>query len=87
MPADLAILTRIEAALDTVRPFLQADQGDVRIHQLTETLDLELELLGSCSSCSMSTMTMKAGIESVIRRMVPEVVEITTINPVQISPD
>jgi Fe-S cluster biogenesis protein NfuA len=87
MPADLAILTRIEAALDTVRPFLQADQGDVRIHHLTENLDLELELLGSCSSCSMSTMTMKAGVESVIRRMVPEVVQISTINPVQISTD
>jgi Fe-S cluster biogenesis protein NfuA len=87
MPADLAILTRIEAALDTVRPFLQADQGDVRIHQLTENLDLELELLGSCSSCSMSTMTMKAGVESVIRRMVPEVVQISTINPVQIPAD
>lgn len=71
---------RVESALDTIRPYLKNDGGDVRLHEIREDLVVELELLGSCESCSMSNMTMTAGIEEAIRRVAPEVKEVTAIN-------
>jgi Fe-S cluster biogenesis protein NfuA len=70
---------RVEAALDSIRDYLKADGGDVRIHQIREDLVVELELLGSCDGCAMSNMTMKAGIEQVIRRVAPEVTGVIAI--------
>ncbi|MCE3007423.1 MAG: NifU family protein [Bacteroidetes bacterium] len=72
---------QIEDALDSIRGYLQADGGDVRLHRITEDLVVELELLGACTSCNMSEMTMKAGIEQAIRRAVPEVQAVRTVNP------
>ncbi len=66
-------LSRITAAIDTVRPYLRADGGDVEIIALDENFNLSLKLIGACSSCNMSQMTMTAGIEDAIRRAVPEV--------------
>lgn len=71
---------RVEQALDSIRDYLKADGGDVRLHRVTEDLEVELELLGSCVTCSMSDMTMKAGIEQAIRRVLPEVKNVRTIN-------
>lgn len=73
---------RIEAALDSIRDYLKADGGDVRLHAITPQGGVELELLGACVTCSMSPMTMKAGIEQAILRAVPEVTAVTTVNPV-----
>ncbi|MEM7655421.1 MAG: NifU family protein [Bacteroidota bacterium] len=72
--------TRIEKALDTVRDYLRSDGGDVRIHQITEEGVLEVELMGNCEICSMSQMTMKAGIEQVVLRAAPEISQVTAIN-------
>ncbi len=71
---------RIETALDSIRDYLKSDGGDVRIHQIREDMVVELELLGNCESCSMSNMTLKAGIEQVIRRVAPEISEVVAIN-------
>ena len=67
---------RIEAALETMRPYLQGDGGDVRLHSINEDMSIELELLGSCESCHMSNMTMKAGLEVAIKRAAPEVLSV-----------
>lgn len=72
--------TRIELALEKVRPYLKADGGDVQIHKIKEDLTVELELLGACETCSMSAMTMKAGIEEAIKKVAPEVKAVTAIN-------
>lgn len=72
--------TKILAALDTIRGYLQADGGDVRFHRLTPELVVELELQGACTTCNMSDMTMKAGIEQAILRAVPEVKGVRTVN-------
>lgn len=64
---------KIEEALDTIRPYLLADGGNVELVDITEDLIVQVELKGSCQTCSMSTMTMKAGIEETIKRAVPEV--------------
>lgn len=71
---------KVEEALETIRPYLKTDGGDVRLHQITDTLEVELELLGACQSCSMSSMTMRAGIEEAIKRIAPEVTKVTAIN-------
>jgi Fe-S cluster biogenesis protein NfuA len=76
-------LARIEKALDQIRPYLEADGGNVKVLELTEEMVLKLELLGDCGACSMSTMTMKAGIEQAIKREVPEIQSVIAVNMVQ----
>ena len=71
---------RVEEALDSVRDYLRSDGGDVRIHQITEDMVVELELLGNCEACSMSEMTMKAGLEQVILRSVPEISSVIAVS-------
>jgi Fe-S cluster biogenesis protein NfuA len=73
-------LAKIEHALDTVRSYLMADGGDVRVVSLSEDLDLKLELTGACGICPMSTMTFKAGIEEAIRKHVPQIKNISAVN-------
>jgi Fe-S cluster biogenesis protein NfuA len=70
----------IEQALDTVRPYLKADGGDVKFIEFTEDQTVVLELLGSCQSCPMSAMTFKAGLEESIRKAVPTVNKVVAQN-------
>jgi Fe-S cluster biogenesis protein NfuA len=71
---------RIEKALDNIRPYLNSDGGDVRLVQITDDLIVQLQLMGNCETCTMSNMTMKAGIEEAIRRVAPEVKAVTAVN-------
>ena len=71
---------RVEEALEQIRPYLQADGGNVSLVEITKENVVKLELLGACKSCSMSMMTMKAGIEETIKRAVPEIVSVEAIN-------
>jgi Fe-S cluster biogenesis protein NfuA len=71
---------QIEFALDTIRPYLEADGGNVRIVELTDDMVLRLELLGSCGTCPMSTMTLKAGVEEAIKRSIPEISRVEAVN-------
>jgi Fe-S cluster biogenesis protein NfuA len=71
---------RVQDALDTIRPYLEADGGDVDIVEITEDHTLRIELKGACKTCTMSHMTMKAGIEETIRRAVPEIKHIISVN-------
>lgn len=71
---------KVETALESVRPYLKSDGGDVRLVEIREDMTVALELLGSCESCSMSNMTMKAGIEQAIKRVAPEIQSVEAIN-------
>lgn len=73
-------LELIEQALDTVRPYLHADGGDVKLVELTDDLTVRLELLGSCQSCPMSAMTFRAGLEESIRKAVPHINRVVASN-------
>jgi len=75
-----ATLERIEASLDTIRPYLEADGGNVRVFDLSLDNVLKLEFMGACGSCPMSTMTFKAGVEEAVKRAVPEIKSIEVIN-------
>ena len=76
----MELLQRVESALDTIRPYLEADGGNVSVEEITPELIVKLKLLGSCGSCPMSIMTLKAGIEEAIKRAVPEIKGVEAIN-------
>ncbi|MCL4144226.1 UNVERIFIED_CONTAM: hypothetical protein GTU68_055308 [Idotea baltica] len=75
-----SIKERVEAALDSVRPYLEADGGNVSVVEITEDGTAKLELLGACGSCPMSTMTFKAGLEEAILKAVPEIKKVEALN-------
>ncbi len=74
------IAQRVEASLDSIRPYLNADGGDIKITEISDDLVVKLEFLGACGNCKMSTMTFKAGVVEAIKRAVPEVASIEVIN-------
>lgn len=74
------LLKRVEIALDTIRPYLETDGGNVSIEEITPENIVKLRLLGSCGSCPMSIMTLKAGIEQAIKRAVPEITGVEAVN-------
>jgi len=71
---------KIEASLESIRPYLKADGGNVVVKDVSPENIVKLEFIGACSQCSMSTMTFKAGVEAAIKRDVPEVKGIEVIN-------
>lgn len=77
---DPKLLERIELTLDTLRPYLEADNGNVSLLEVTEDMIVRLELLGACKSCSMSTMTLKAGIEQSLLKAIPEIKGVEAVN-------
>ncbi len=77
---DPELRQRLEDALDSIRPYLMADGGSVRLLNVTPDFVVELELLGACGSCPMSTMTLRAGIEQALKRAVPAVRRVEAVN-------
>jgi len=76
----MSLLEQVEAALDTIRPYLLTDGGNVSVEEITPEHVVRLKLLGSCGSCPMSIMTLKAGIEEAIKKAVPEITGVEAIN-------
>jgi Fe-S cluster biogenesis protein NfuA len=70
--------TIIEEALESMRPFLRKDGGDVELVSYQDKV-VKLKLLGSCSTCDISHLTMKAGLEETIKKMLPEVQQVTAV--------
>ncbi len=71
---------RIREALDDLRPFLEADGGDITLEELTADGIVRVRLHGACRSCSMSPMTMKAGVEEAIKKVVPGVQRVEAVD-------
>lgn len=65
--------TKIQEAINRIRPFLQRDGGDVNLIDITEDNVVKVKLVGACGSCPMSTMTLKGGIEKELKKAIPEV--------------
>ena len=74
------LIEKIERALDSMRPYLAADGGNVRVLDITDEKTVRLELMGSCGSCPMSAMTFKGGLEEAILRAVPEIKKVEAVN-------
>jgi Fe-S cluster biogenesis protein NfuA len=69
---------KIEAALEKIRPVLQADGGDVELVDVEDGV-VSVKLTGACDGCPMATMTLKTGIERVLKVQVPEVKEVVAV--------
>jgi len=74
-----AEVIKIEEALESIRPFLQKDGGDVEFISYEDNI-VKLKLLGACSTCSISHLTMKAGVEESIKRLLPEVESVQAVD-------
>lgn len=67
-------------ALETIRPYLKADGGDVELVNISDDGIVEVKLTGACSSCPLSTMTLRAGVERALLREVPEIRRVEAVN-------
>jgi len=76
---DKNILDKIEGALTKIRPYLEADGGDITLVELTDEMVVKVKLIGACSSCTVSMMTLKNGVEVAIKNALPEVKEVIDV--------
>ena len=76
---DKELLARIEGALDQVRPYMEADGGNISVVDITDDMILKIQLEGACGSCKMSAMTMQAGVEQAVVRAVPEILAVEAV--------
>jgi Fe-S cluster biogenesis protein NfuA len=77
---DNEFLAKIESALDQIRPYLEADGGNVKVLEVTPDMVLRLEMVGACGTCPMSAMTLKAGVEQSVLKAVPEIKAVEAVN-------
>lgn len=78
MTSDI-ILGNVERALDEIRPFLQSDGGDITLISIEDNKHVTVRLEGACTSCSVNQMTLKAGVETTIKKFAPEIETVTNI--------
>ena len=70
----------VEEALDTIRPYLIADGGNITLVEITADMKVKVKLTGACNKCPMSQQTLQNGVEVVIKKAVPEITEVIAIN-------
>ncbi len=74
---------KVNKVLLELRPFFEADGGDIEFVEITDEGILKVQLMGACSDCSMSMMTLKSGVEEAVKKIAPEIVSVEAI---QLSP-
>ena len=74
------LLRKINEALESIRPHLAVDGGDVEVMDITDDMCVKVKWLGSCQSCAMSEMTMKAGVEQTIKSKFPQIETVIAVN-------
>ncbi|HEY3377154.1 MAG TPA: NifU family protein [Armatimonadota bacterium] len=70
---------KVRAAIEEVRPFLQADGGDVELVGVDEDGTVRVKLTGACGGCPMAQMTLKSGVERIVKERVPEVTQVVAV--------
>jgi len=73
-----SIETRVQKALNEIRPQIQADGGDVELVAVEKTT-VKVRLVGACAGCPMSAMTLKQGVEALIKQRVPEILKVEAV--------
>lgn len=71
---------KINRSLEELRPFLLADGGDMELVNITDEGIAQVRLLGACSDCSMSMMTIKAGLEEAVKKVAPEITGVEAVD-------
>jgi Fe-S cluster biogenesis protein NfuA len=67
---------KVNNVIDQVRPYLQADGGDIQLLEVTDDYIVNVKLIGACGSCAFSTMTLKNGVEATLKKVLPEIKEV-----------
>lgn len=75
-----ALIHQVDAALDDVRPHLAVDGGNVEVIDITDDKIVKIKWLGNCRNCSMTYMTLKAGLEHTLRGRLPEILGVEAVN-------
>ena len=73
------MINKIKETIESVRPYLQGDGGDIEFIELTDDMIVKVELQGACGTCPFSLQTLKIGVEQAIKKQVPEVVEVVAV--------
>ena len=74
------LTNKVNDSLNSLRPHLEADGGDMELVEITQEGVVKVRLLGACSDCSMSFMTLKAGLEEAVKKVAPEITSVIAIN-------
>lgn len=75
---ELSLFQKIEDAITQLRPFLEADGGDIRLLRIEDNV-AKVKLLGACQSCNMSAMTLKAGVEEAVKKVAPQIIKVEAV--------
>ncbi len=73
------VLEKVTHAINSIRPYLIADGGDVELVEITDDLVVKVQLVGACQGCPFNMQTLKAGIEQTIRSELPELKELVSL--------
>lgn len=71
---------KVQNVLEQVRPYLQADGGDIKFVNITDDNVVNVELTGACGTCAFSTVTLKNGVEATLKKALPEIKEVVAVN-------
>ena len=71
---------KVKGAIDSLRPFLEADQGDIEMLGIDKNYVVKVQLLGACKSCTINNLTLKAGIEDAVKRIAPEIKAVEAVD-------
>jgi Fe-S cluster biogenesis protein NfuA len=74
------MLERVNSALNKIRPYLEADGGDITLEEITDEMVVKVKLHGACQGCPFSYQTLKAGVEQALRKEVPEIKELVAVD-------
>jgi Fe-S cluster biogenesis protein NfuA len=73
------LTTEVQKALEEIRPFLNSDGGDITLVSIDEGKHVKVRLEGACTSCSVNQMTLRAGVETTIKRFAPQIETVVNI--------
>lgn len=76
------LTSKVETALDEIRPFLQNDGGDIELVSIEDQRVVNVKLLGACVGCSVNQMTLKLGVEMTIKKHVPQIEKVVSVEEV-----
>ncbi len=74
------LLANIDEVLNDIRPHLAVDGGNIEVVDVTDDMTVKVKWMGNCENCSMSAMTMRAGVEQTIKSKLPEIQAVEAIN-------
>lgn len=74
------LTTKVQEALDEIRPFLQNDGGDISLISIEDDKVVKVQLLGACIGCSVNQMTLKSGVEMTIKKYAPQIEKVINIS-------